>query len=117
MQKKQIISIWFPGVFMSIITIYTLSGLFKVDSVEAKGVFLFSLIIVFPVLFLLQGIICAITASGVVLNIGVSIGTYVALMLIYLNSSAIAYVFIYGIAWVIGYLLTKWIISIKCPSS
>jgi hypothetical protein len=77
------------------------------NSVDFKGIFILSLILLFPVLFLTQGIVCARYNINVFLSLGASILDFVILMIVYLNDSALIYGLIYLTFGVTGYLITK----------
>ncbi|WP_243151312.1 hypothetical protein [Clostridium butyricum] len=60
----------------------------------------------FPLLFLIQGMVCAINKTGIiniVLSLIVSVSAYVILMYVYLNYSAGAYIIFYSAMWAAGY--------------
>lgn len=74
--------------------------------IEYSGFFIVSIIILFPLLFLIQGMVCAINETGIiniVLSLIVSVSAYVILMYVYLNYSAGAYIIFYSAMWAAGY--------------
>ena len=81
--------------------------------IEFKGIFILSLILLFPLLFLLQGIISAVNNTNVLLALGISTLDFIILMMVYLNDSASIYILIYLVFGLIGYIITKSIIKIK----
>lgn len=113
MEKKIIVTVLFPALFMTIITIVSFSNMINFSDIDFKGIFIMSLILLFPLLFLLQGSICAVTNTNVFLSFGVSILDFIILMVIYLNDSAFIYLFIYLASGLIGYLITKFILKNK----
>jgi hypothetical protein len=113
MKKKNVVTVLFPLLFMTIITIISFSNMLDFKGIDFKGIFILSLILLFPLLFLLQGIICAINNTNLFLSLGVSILNFIILLMVYLNDSALIYVFIYLTFGVIGYLITKSIVKIK----
>jgi hypothetical protein len=97
---------------MAIITIVSFTNMQNsYDNVKFKGIFLSSLIFIFPLLFLLQGVISGIDNTNIFISIGISLLTYIILMFIYLNSSAFIYAFIYLVFGLIGYSISYY--SIK----
>ncbi|WP_435630763.1 hypothetical protein [Clostridium botulinum] len=77
------------------------------SGIDFKGIFIISLILLFPILFVIQGILCALNNINIFLSLGVSILDFIILMFIYMNESAFIYNLIYLIFGMIGYLITK----------
>lgn len=115
MKVKNIITILFPTLFMTLITVVSFQHMLNYTSLDFKGIFLISLIFLFPILFFIQGITCAITRTNIFLALGVSILDFIILMFVYLNDSAFVYNIIYIVFGIGGYLLTKF--SFKNRSS
>lgn len=112
MKKSNMITILFPTFFMTILMIlFSFSN--ETKGVDFKGLLIISLIFIFPLLFLLQGIKSSINNTNIIMSIGVSIFTFIVFMIIYLNSSAIMYIFIYLVFGAIGYILTNYIMKNK----
>ena len=96
---------------MSLITILSFSDInIGIRTwIDYKVFFIISLVVLFPLLFFIQGSVCAINKTGiisVILSITVSIVDYMILMYVYLNDSAFGYIIFYFVAWIIGYTLT-----------
>ncbi|OAB42375.1 hypothetical protein PGLA_11910 [Paenibacillus glacialis] len=115
MKKKNIIITLFPALVMAIISIMTSTNMFSLSDLEAKSLIIDGLVIIFPVVFILQGVSCAITHTNVILSLSVSIITYLVIMFVFLNSSAFIYVFVYVFIWTIGYWITRCLIKSKSP--
>lgn len=115
MKVKNIITILFPTLFMTLITVVSFQHMLNYTSLDFKGIFLISLIFLFPILFFIQGITCAITRTNIFLALGVSILDFIILLFVYLNDSAFVYNIIYIVFGIVGYLLTKF--SFKNRSS
>ena len=113
MKKSNIITIIFPTLFMTIITISSFQNMLNFNGLDFKGLFIVSLILLFPILFLIQGIICAINNTNIFLSFGVSILDFIILMFVYMNDSAFGYNLIYLVIGIIGYLITKFILKGK----
>ncbi|MFT8348691.1 hypothetical protein [Clostridium saccharoperbutylacetonicum] len=98
---------------MTIITIISFSHMLNFNVIEFKGIFILSLILLFPLLFLLQGIISAVNNTNVLLALCISTLDFIILIMVYLNDSAFIYILIYLVFGLIGYIITKIIIKIK----
>lgn len=112
-KKRSVVTILFPALFMTIITIVSFSNIFNFNGIDSKGIFIVSLIALFPLLFFIQGIISAVNNTNVLLSLGVSILNFIILMIVYLNNSAFIYILIYLAFGVIGYIITHIIEKIK----
>lgn len=76
---------------------------------DFKGLFIISLVFIFPLLFLIQGILSSInnmTLANIVISFALSIFSYLILMKIYLNNSAFVYIILYPALWILGYSIT-----------
>ncbi|OAB37045.1 hypothetical protein PMSD_09580 [Paenibacillus macquariensis subsp. defensor] len=113
MNKRNIIVILFPALVMAIIAIITFTQMFGLSDLNAKSLIIAGLVLIFPVLFVLQGVLCAVTRSKVILSIVVSIVTYIIIMFVFLNSSAFVYLIVYLGMWAIGYWIGKYMIRSK----
>ncbi|WP_434293672.1 hypothetical protein [Clostridium botulinum] len=107
MKKRKIVTLIFPAFFMTIITIVSFQNMLDFNGIDFKSIFIISLIFLFPILFLIQGILCAINNTNIFLSIGVSILDFIILMFVYMNESAFIYNLIYLIVGIIAYLVTK----------
>ena len=65
--------------------------------------FLMSLIILYPAIFLIQGVLTAVLKSNIFIALGVSILGFVVTILIWANSSAIGYIVVYLLFGFFGY--------------
>jgi len=65
-----------------------------------------SLIIYYPILFLLQGSACSLLKANIFTSLGISIAAYIVVLLIWMNSSAIVYMFAYLLIGFLGYSVT-----------
>ena len=112
-KNRNVVTILFPSLFMTIITIVSFSNMLNFNGIDFKGIFIVSLILLFPLLFLIQGIMSAINNTNVLLSMGISILTFIILMMVYLNESAFIYILIYLVFGIIGYIITDIIVKIK----
>ena len=113
MKKKSVVTVLFPAVFMIIITIVGFFNKLDFNGIDYKSIFILTLTLLIPLLFLLQGIISAITNTNIFLSLGVSILYFILLMIVYLNESASIYILIGLALGAVGYLITKLIVKIK----
>ncbi|MBN1068191.1 hypothetical protein DVW02_09400 [Clostridium botulinum] len=121
-EKKNIIIIFFPAILISLLTVISFSNMdvYNTTGIDFKGLFILSLLLLFPLLFLIQGILCAVNNTNIVnliFSFGVSILDYIILMKIYLNDSAFEYVLIYSVLWIVGYTITYIVRKIKSSKS
>ncbi len=108
--KRQVINVstvLFPSVFMVLISVLSFTNILPLSNIDLKGLFVISLVLLFPVLFLIQGILCALNGTNVWLSFVMSVITFIVLLMIYLNSSAMIYILIYLISGLIGYGMVK----------
>jgi len=112
-KNRNVVTILFPSLFMTTITIVSFSNMLNFNGIDFKGIFIVSLILLFPLLFLIQGIMSAINNTNVLLSMGISILNFIILMMVYLNESAFIYILIYLAIGLIGYIITDIIVKIK----
>ena len=103
---------------MSLLTIVSFSNMdiYNTVGIDFKGIFIISLFLLFPLLFLIQGSLCAVNNTNminIVFSFGMSILNYILLMQIYLNDSAFVYILIYSALWILGYTITYIVKKIK----
>lgn len=115
MKNKNIITILFPALIMAIVSITSYTHMFGLSDLDSKSLLIVGLVLIFPVIFILQGVLCAITRSNVIFSLSVSIITYLVIMFVFLNSSAFIYVFVYLFIWTLGYWIARYLIKSKTP--
>lgn len=113
MKKGSLIIIAFPSIVMLLITIMSFSMMTNSFYLDWKGIFLISLILGFPLLFLVQGLVSAVSKTNVLLSAGLSLITFLILLIIYLNESALMYMLIYLVFEFIGYGIGYGISKVK----
>lgn len=118
MKGRNIIIVFFPTILMTLLTVISFSNMsiYNSTAMDFKGIFIISLLLIFPVLFLIQGILCNINnfnMSNILLSFGISMLDYIILMKIYLNDSSYLYILIYPVLWMMGYAVTYFIRKIK----
>lgn len=106
MEKRNILialHIAVPGLIMFILAYISDT---TSDNLFAKGLLLTSILLYYPILFVLQGSVAALLKTNIFLSLGISIAVFIIILIIWLNSSAIIYIFAYLIIFLIGYSLT-----------
>ena len=107
MEKKNIGTIIFPSILMIIITIISFANIPIISDLDVKGFFILSLVLIIPTLIFLQGILSAKYKVNIFLSLGITLVTFVSIMVICLNTSVFIYIGIYIISWILGYILSK----------
>lgn len=113
MKKSNIFSIIFPTVIMVLMFLTFVTDIFNLADVQSKSIFVVGMVLIFPISFLIQGIICVLNKTSWILSLIVSLLTYIVLMYIFLNDSAYIYVLLYTAFYMIGYIAAKFYYKIK----
>lgn len=113
MKKSNIFSIIFPTIIMILMFLTFATDIFNIPNVQAKGIFVIGMVLIFPVAFLIQGIVCVLNKTNWILSLVVSLVTYIILMYIFLNDSAYVYVLLYAGFYMIGHITGKLYYKIK----
>lgn len=103
MEKRKVLSIVqliVPAIVMFVLAYFAFAA---ADDLYTTGLILNALIIYFPLLFLLQGIVCASVRGNIFVSLGVSVVAYIIVIFVWLNSSAAVYVIAYVVVWFIAY--------------
>lgn len=121
MIQKNIRTIVFPSIAMIVITLFATSNLDKFVRLDYKGIFVVSIVTLFPLLILIQGIVSAINRTNIFLSLGLSLLTTIIVGAAFsLNDASIGYetISFYVIRYlkygVVGYLISY--IAIKIGS-
>ncbi|MCC0643533.1 hypothetical protein [Clostridioides sp. ZZV14-6150] len=107
MKKSNVFSIIFPTIIMLLMFLTFATDIFNIPDIPAKGIFVIGMVLIFPIAFLIQGIVCVLSKTNLILSLVVSLITYIILMYIFLNDSAYIYVLLYAAFYMIGYITTK----------
>ncbi|KPI52777.1 membrane protein [Clostridioides difficile] len=113
MKKSSIFSIIFPTIIMVLIFLTFATDIFNIPDIQSKGIFVIGLVLIFPISFFIQGIVCALNKISWILSLIVSLSTYIVLMYIFLNDSAYIYVLLYAAFYMIGHITAKLYYKIK----
>lgn len=113
MKKKTVIIAGFPAMTMMVITLLSFLG-------SSKGLMAVSLVVLFPLLVLIQGLVSAINRINIGLPLGVSILATIGLMMVLhmgdfrgLMSTTCYYCVVYFMAGMIGYVIGKVVDKVK----
>ncbi|MFC5466073.1 hypothetical protein [Lederbergia graminis] len=99
----RVIHIAVPVLFIFMLACIT----FVISDDLASGSWAFSsLMIFYPTLFFLQGSACSLVRGNIFVSLGISIASYIIVLLIWMNSSAIFYIFAYLLIGFLGYGFT-----------
>lgn len=104
-------TIGFPSAFMVLIIAQAFTDTPILAFIDWKGLIVLSLLALFPLFFLLQGILAAVTNTNILLSTGISTVTFIVLMFVYMNISAAVYIIMYLLAALIGYGITRKIVK------
>ncbi|GFP76664.1 hypothetical protein [Clostridium fungisolvens] len=107
MKTKNAIAILFPSIIMMLITVFSFSN-DRMKEYDKMGLLILALLLIFPILFAIQGVIIGKMKLNVFLSLGISAAVFTFLSLICLNSSALFYCVIYLPLWGLGYLFGRW---------
>lgn len=120
MTKKNMLTISFPSIVMIFITLFTNFNLDKFIILDYKGIFVVSIVVLFPLLLLVQGVISALNRTNILLSLAVSlITTIIVGVVLCSNGTGIQYKIIsyYSIRYlkygIVGYLISYIIIQIR----
>jgi len=113
MKIKNILTVLFPAVIMVTVMMVSFSNMGNHSGIDFKGIVGLSLSVLFPLLFILQGIFSYISNTNVFLSLGLSIICFIALMMAYLNDSASLYILVYLLIGLVGYMITKFTLKDK----
>ncbi|EGT3615750.1 hypothetical protein FHH43_05790 [Clostridium perfringens] len=113
LNKRDGVVIFFPALIMFLLSAFLSLDLNNLGTLDLKGLLIGSLIVIFPILFFLQGIIVCKNHMKIILPYIVSAVSFIVVALIFFNSSAIGYIAFYTICEAIGYFPNKLIKLIK----
>lgn len=103
---KYLITI-FPA--LAILSIGMISFNINVDNLDLKGLFIISLILLFPLLFLIQGLFSSKLNINYPLSLLISLVSFILILVVYMNSSAYIYLIAYTIISLLSFYIGKYI--------
>lgn len=115
MNKSKIISVLLPTLIMILLSLLfipndTSSSFNKIDF---KGLSILIIILFYPSLFFIEGVAVACTKTNPILALVISLLTFIIILFIFLNSSALIYAVIYSLIYLLGYSITKLCLKYK----
>lgn len=106
MQKLyRLANVCIPPFIMLIFAYVSFSGL--LDDLESTSLIINALLLVYPVLFFLQGFITGLLKSNIFLSFGISVATFLVITFVWLNTSALFYVVVYVLSGTVGYGIVR----------
>lgn len=103
---------FFPALLILLITSLCKIG-FLSEFINLNAIFIISLLFIFPLLFLLQGILCVITKTNVFFSLCFSCLSALFIIFIYLDVRYLSYLISYVMILLLGYIATKIFIILK----
>ena len=110
MKRNNLITTLFPSLIMILISIIS-------SYMDLKGLFIISIVALFPLVLLIQGIFVALNKTNIILALLTSILTFIAVMFILMKAFEIIYIQYYTISFVIGYLVSKILMKLNSLKS
>lgn len=110
MEKRKVfvsLHIVLPTLFMMILAVVAFAG---IDDLFTHELALTSLVIYYPLLFILQGMACSWLRANMIFSLGTSILGYVLVLFFWFNFSALVYLIVYIIVWFVAYGVTRLIV-------
>ncbi|WP_078427937.1 hypothetical protein [Alkalihalobacterium alkalinitrilicum] len=99
----QMIVTYFPAIIIFLISLVS----FTTTHPNLKGLFIISLLVIFPLLYFIQRIVCSVFKVNFLYSLFISTMAFLIVLLVFLNSSAIIYIFMYIVTGILGYGLVK----------
>ncbi len=101
LDKQSIITTFFPSIAMILVAAIVFTDIFGAQ--ESLGLFIISLLLIFPALFFAQGMACSYGKGNIIVALLASLATFSLIVVLFMNSSALIYVLIYFGAALLGY--------------
>lgn len=102
MEKKKslkLLVLFLPAIIIFSLTIISVFNIF----IDGKGLMIISLLFIFPIVFIFQGALTRYYKYNLIISILISTVAILAIIFIFLNSSALVYFFLYFILWFLAY--------------
>ena len=100
-KRSELMIIFFPSVIMVLITLISFSNIF--EALISHGIFVLSLMLIFPLSFFIQGVLGGYSTLNVHIALSISLVTFIVIVAVALNSSAYVYVPLYLLTGLMGY--------------
>ena len=102
MNKKNISIALFPTIIMILICFIEKSSIFKFSPMDLKGLLIVSVVLIFPIIFLIQGIIATANNTNKIVSLGVSLISYLVYLVRIMKEAALMYIVFYFVWYVLG---------------
>lgn len=103
--KTAIITMIVPSIVMIGLAVISFTNL--LSDIDGKEFFFIGLLLLFPLLFLGQGVACGLGKGNIIFSLLASTVIFVSITLVYLNSTALIYTLLYLVAGLVGYALAR----------
>jgi hypothetical protein len=98
MNKTKMITTFLPSFIMLSIATVTFT-----DILDIKGLFVIGLLLIFPILFLGQGVACGFEKGNILVSLVASTVTFFVIIMVFLNSSDLMYIVLYLVVALFGF--------------
>ncbi len=105
MGKKNISIALFPTILVILICFIQRNSIFILNSMDLKGLSIISVVLVFPIVFLVQGVLAMVNNTHKILALGVSLISYLIYLFFIMKESTLIYIAFYIVWYVIGILI------------
>ncbi|RXJ04553.1 hypothetical protein DS745_03990 [Anaerobacillus alkaliphilus] len=106
----RVLNLLTPGIAIIVIGYYSISPNFlHID----HSLFILALLFLFPLLFLLQGVVTVLIDGSIFVALGVSVLAFLVILLAWMNSSAFVYIPVYFVLGYVGYWISRKILKKK----
>lgn len=105
MNLNKLAAYFLPAFAMLAITALCLMNIFGSQE-DSLAIFKFSLVIVFPLTLIVQGVACAIHKYNLIPALGLSIIAYVVVFVLILKTTSFNYIIYYAASFLLGYVVT-----------
>lgn len=98
----------------SLIPIITMFIVFVLGGIlNYKDLLIVGLVLIIPISFLVEGILCATKNKGFIIPLILSLSGFLIVIYTLLNNSANIYLIYYGVAYILGYIFGMIILKLK----
>ena len=98
MNKLKLITTFLPAFVMLSIALLTFTNI-----IDSKDLFVIGLLLIFPILYLAQGMACGSGKGNIYISLLVSTITFIIITMLFLNATAHMYLFLYLIVGLFGF--------------
>ena len=117
MNKKNISIALFPTIIMILIYFIRNNSIFEFSSMDLKGLLIISIVLFFPIIFLIQGILVTTYDINKISSISISLVSYLIYLFFIMKETVLEYIVFYLLSYIIGVVIgnviKKYIIKFK----